>query len=75
MSKTLPLILVLAGSTAAWADDKPSPPQPDDTAARICQSYGPGYELVPETGLCIKISGSIDVTVGVHGSGGEKQGK
>jgi hypothetical protein len=69
----LRLLLLLGAALAlaspAMAEDKPASPD-GDAAARICEAYGPGYQIVPETGICIKIDGHVDVSVTVRGSSG-----
>jgi hypothetical protein len=70
------LMLALAGAglaagnaSAAAAPKEPAP----DSMARICDAFGPGYQLVPGTTTCIKIGGTIEggVTFGNKGAGGD----
>ena len=60
-------IAAFASAGGACAEDKPAPPI-SDTDARICETYGPGYQLVPGTSVCIKVSGYVDATVTFGGS-------
>ena len=64
---------MLGVGTLALAGDQPVAP-PDDNA-RICDSYGPGYTVVPGTNTCIKINGFVrqDLTISSGGSGGTGQ--
>ena len=52
----------------AMADDQTLTAEPD-AALRICEAYGPGYQLVPGTGVCVKIDGWVQVDVTVESSG------
>jgi hypothetical protein len=58
-------VLLLAGDVVA-ADRQAPPPT---AAPNFCDVYGPGYRAVG--GMCIKISGSIDVSIGMSSSGGK----
>jgi hypothetical protein len=44
----------------AWGDEKP---KDASKAQAFCDVYGPGYEALAGTNVCIKIGGSIEVGV------------
>ena len=63
----LACLAAFASAGGVCAEDKPAPPV-SDADARICETYGPGYQLVPGTSVCIKVSGYLDATVTFDGS-------
>jgi hypothetical protein len=53
------LVFVLAGAAvSARAGEAPAEPKADPMA-RICDAFGPGYQLVPGTTTCVKIGGYV----------------
>ena len=61
------LLLGAVGQTRA--EDQPV--AEPDANVRICDSYGPGYVVVPGTNTCIKINGFVrqDLNISNGGSG------
>ncbi len=61
------LLLGAAGRTRAEDQPVAAP----DANVRICDSYGPGYTVVPGTNTCIKINGFVrqDLNISNGGSG------
>jgi hypothetical protein len=69
-------MLALAGANFAAgtssASEAPKEPAPDPMA-RICNAFGPGYQLIPGTATCIRIGGTIEgsITLGNNGGSGD----
>ena len=59
------VVSLLAGNAGA-ADEK----APAADAPNPCDVYGPGYRPVGTSSTCIKISGSVDVSIGASSSRG-----
>lgn len=55
--------MVLAAGTALAAGKGPPPPPEPDPFAKVCDAFGPGYQLVPGTSTCIKIGGYVRSSV------------
>jgi hypothetical protein len=62
LARVVLLVLAAATSVAEAGDGAPSP-------VDVCAAYGPGYKQVPGTGLCIKVSGDVEVDVGTSTGG------
>jgi hypothetical protein len=67
IAKASGLAIVFALASTALADDAPT--ADDDAAVRVCEAYGPGYQVVPGTKTCIKVTGSVEVDANTSGSG------
>ena len=63
---------LLIGVLAARAEDQLITDEPADPNVRICEAYGPGYQLVPGTTTCIKIQGMVRMDMQVT-PGGQTQ--
>jgi hypothetical protein len=76
MRSILSLTLLIAGPAFAGAQalaaEPPAEPKPDPMA-RICDAFGPGYQLVPGTTTCIKIGGYVrsSITFGDKAGSGD----
>ena len=61
--------LLVLGGAAARAEDQLIKDEPAEADVRICEAYGPGYQLVPGTSTCIKIQGMVRMDVQVTSGG------
>jgi hypothetical protein len=60
---TSPVIALALCGAAAHAEDQLIKDEPAEADVRICEAYGPGYQLVPGTSTCIKIQGMVRMDV------------
>lgn len=58
LTRTLMTVTVLMFAGPALGEE----PQPT-LSERLCAAYGPGYQAVPGTTTCIKVSGEVQVDV------------
>lgn len=69
----MPVLVLLSVAAfpagAARATEPPAEPKPDPMA-RICNAFGPGYQLIPGTTTCIKIGGYVRGGLSFSNKGG-----
>lgn len=61
--------LLVVGGAAARAEDQLIKDEPAEADVRICEAFGPGYQLVPGTSTCIKIQGMVRMDLQVTSGG------